>query len=218
MKKRIAVIIAGCGHQDGSEITEAVSTLLTLSEFGADFQCFSFNREFSVQNHVERKLDGGKRNMLVEAARIARGNVLPVEKLNPEDFDGLAIPGGNGMAIHFSTWLQKGAAGSLDPQLGAIIKKFHELSRPIAAICIAPVLVAKALGDRGVSLTTGNIAEVQEEVAKTGAEAIDCPVDDFVTDRLNKVITSPAYMYGDASPFSVYTGIRKAVKELVEMA
>ena len=214
MKKKIAVLLIGCGHQDGSEITEVVSTLISLSEFGADVCCFSFDRPYDVLNHVTGEKDGTQRNMLAEATRVTRSEIKKLSSLNVDDFDALVIPGGTGIAIHLSEWVTKGAAGKIDTEVADVIEKFHQGSRPIAAICISPVLVAKTLGSHGVSLTIGESKEIADEIGKTGADAVSCPTTDFVTDRHNKVISTPAYME-DATPFEVYSGIRAALKELV---
>lgn len=198
--RKIAVVLSGCGFQEGAEITESVSTLIALSQAGAEVQVFS---PLSVLN---------------ESAKIARGNVRDLAELKEADFDGVAFPGGFGAAKVLSDWASKGSKATVLPDVQRVILEFHGASKPIAAFCIAPTLVAKVLGPRGVSVTIGNDSETAQEIEKTGAQHEDCAVDDFITDRAHKVITSPAYMYDDATPSQVFAGISKAVKELVEMA
>jgi len=202
--KRIAVILSGCGHQDGAEITEAVSTLIVLSEAGAQVEIFAPDINFE------------SRNVLKESARIARGKIQPLSELQAKDFDGLAMPGGFGVALVLCDWALKGAKCSVLPDAERVIKEFHSAEKPIAAICIAPALVARVLGSEGITVTIGRDAD--GGIANTGAIHEDCAVTDYVTDRDHRIITTPAYMYDDAKPFEVFTGIRAALRELVEMA
>ncbi|MEZ4872936.1 MAG: hypothetical protein R2827_12020 [Bdellovibrionales bacterium] len=119
--------------------------------------------------------------------------------------------------LYTSAILLKGANCTVHPVVEKIIREFHDQSKPIAAFCIAPALIARVLGSNEVELTVGNDPEVSAQINKTGAQHIECAVDDYVTDRMNKVITSPAYMY-EAQPFEVFTGIKQAISEFVEMA
>ncbi len=216
--KKVAVILSGCGHKDGTEITEAVSALIALSEAGATYQVFAPDQKYAVKDHISNQPTGESRNALLETARIARGDVQPLEKLKAKDFDALAIPGGFGAALNLCTWAKDGANCEVDAQAERAINEFYMAEKPIAAICIAPVLLAKVLGEEGITVTTGDDKEVAAEIQKTGALHETCRVDDFITDRAHRIITTPAYMYGDAKPFEVFTGVRKAIRELVEMA
>ncbi|MCB0393829.1 MAG: isoprenoid biosynthesis glyoxalase ElbB [Bdellovibrionales bacterium] len=214
--KKIAVVLSGCGHLDGAEITESVSTLITLSQLGADYQCFAPDREFPSVHHINKE-PGSPRNALAEAARICRGKVASLSRLKAEKFDGLVFPGGFGAALNLSDWGKNGSKGSVDPEVSALISEFHQQSKPICAICIAPTLIAKVLGDYSPHLTIGDDPEDAAEIQKTGAEHVACKVNDFVTDRENKIVTTPAYMF-DAKPHEVFTGIQSALKEFYEMA
>ena len=169
-----------------------------------------------VVNHITGDAMG-ERNIMVESSRISRGQVEDLSKLNPDDFDGIAFPGGFGAALHLCNFAEKGAGSTVNPEVEKIVKSFHDQSKPIAAFCIAPALIARILGEDNVAVTIGNDEGTAGEINKTGAQHVECKVDDYVPDRENKVITSPAYMY-DAKPFEVYTGIRKAVREFVEMS
>lgn len=216
MSKKIAVVLSGCGFKDGSEITEAVSTLITLSELGCAVKIFAPNHEILATDHLSGE-SSGKRNILNESARIARGEIDDLKKLNVDQFDAVVFPGGYGAALNLCTWGKEGSKGSVLPEVQKAIEGFHSQNKPIGAICIAPALIAKILGQHKVTLTIGNDKETATEIEKTGAIHSNCKVDDFITDRENKVISTPAYMY-NAKPFEVFTGIRKALKELVEMA
>ena len=214
--KRIAVVLSGNGHKDGSEITETVSALIVLGKKGADYKIFAPNIDVESLDHLSGT-SIGIRNVLSESARIARGHISDLSKLHSDDFDGVIFPGGYGAAKNLSNWATKGAACDVNPDVKRVLLEFFKQEKPICAICIAPVLVAKVLGSHRVEITIGNDKETIAELEKTGAEHVECKVSDFVTDRRNKIITTPAYMF-DAKPFEVYKGIKGAIKELVEMA
>ncbi len=216
--KKIAVVLSGCGYLDGAEITEAVSLLIALHQAGAAVSCFAPSIEAAHVNHLQGKETPEKRNVLVEAARICRGQVQSLKELQVENFDGLALPGGFGVAKNLCDWAQKGAACEVLPEMQKIILAFHAQSKPIGAICIAPALIAKVLGKFHVSLTIGNDKATAAEIEKTGAHHVDCPVEDYVTDRETKVVSTPAYMYDNAKPHQVFAGISAMVRELVEWA
>lgn len=216
--KHIAVVLSGCGYLDGSEITESVSCLIALSQANAQYTIFAPNINYTPMNHkTNEPYPTTQRNTLEESARIARGQVFDLQTLEEKKFDALLFPGGYGAAIHLSNWAQKGSQAQVHPEVERIIRAFHQASKPIGAVCIAPTLVAKVLGSHHVSLTIGNDKETADEIKKTGAKHIDCPVDDFITDRLNKIITTPAYMY-NTDPGKAFKGINALVRELVEMA
>jgi len=216
--KKIAVILSGCGNKDGAEITEAVSLLIALSQNGAESHCFAPSLEFEALNFIDNQALGQKRNVLTESARIARGQIHDLKNLDVKTYDALAFVGGYGAAKNLSDWATKGAKCTVLPEVEKAIKAFHQESKPIAALCISPVLVAKVLGSERVTVTLGDDKETIAEVLKTGAQHEICPVDDYVTDRETKVITTPAYMYGNAKPHEVFKGISGLAKELVEMA
>ncbi|MBX3021021.1 MAG: isoprenoid biosynthesis glyoxalase ElbB [Bdellovibrionales bacterium] len=218
MSKRIAVILSGCGHKDGSEITEAVSTLIALSETGASYEVFAPDTTLAVNDPMTSNPTGELRNVLTESARIARGQIRPLSALQVSEFDALALPGGFGAALNLCTWAREGAACSVNFEVDRVLNDFYQAEKPIGAICIAPALVARVLGKKGITVTIGNDRDTAAEIVKTGAVHENCAVDDFVSDREHRVVTTPAYMYGEAKPFEVFTGVRKAMRELVEMA
>jgi enhancing lycopene biosynthesis protein 2 len=217
--KKIAVVLSGCGFLDGSEITEAISVLISLSELGAEVSCFAPDQEFPAAHYVHQS-DGAAstRNALEESARIARKHVSPLTSLNEADFDAIVFPGGFGAAKNLSSWATAGAKTPVLTEVRKAIVAFHRASKPIGAICIAPVLVARVLGAEHPEVTIGDDAETAAEIEKTGAKHTKCAVDDYVSDRDHKILTTPAYMYGEAKPHAVFTGIRRMLTELVEMA
>jgi len=217
-KKRVAVILSGCGNRDGSEITEAVSTLISLSQWRIDYEVFAPSVEVHEVDHLSGQQRGQTRNSLREAARIARAKAQDIQSLDPAKFDGLAIPGGLGAVTVLSNFAQKGAHGKVLPDVERVLNTFYEQSKPIGAICIAPALLALVLGHHKITITIGNDSKTIEALKPTGIFHEACAVTDFVTDREHKVITAPAYMYDDASPYEVFTGINGAMRELAEMA
>jgi enhancing lycopene biosynthesis protein 2 len=197
--KKIAVILSGCGYQDGTEITEAVSALICLHQTQAKVVCFA------------------PKNKIDESNQITRGATKDLSTLNPAEFDGLLLPGGFGAAKHLSDWAINGAKCYVNPDLERILKAFYQEQKPIAAICIAPAIVACVLGKNGIAVTLGNDAQAAEEISKTGAIHEVCPVTEYISDRDHRVLTTPAYMY-DAQPHEVFTGISKMVREFIEIA
>ena len=216
--KTVAVVLSGCGFLDGAEITEAISTLIAIGQQGATYKVFALNKDVPETNHLTQKPTGQKRNVLQEAARIARGDIQPLENLKAQDFDALAFPGGFGAAIHLCNFAEKGSEGQIDPQVARVVQEFHHSGKPIAAICIAPAIMALALGKKGVNVTIGEDAGTASELEKTGAKHQKCAVEKYVVDHSHKVITTPAYMYGTAKPHQIFEGVSGAISELIKMA
>jgi enhancing lycopene biosynthesis protein 2 len=217
--KKIALILAGCGHLDGAEITESVCLLIGLNQAGANVFCFAPDLDFSERNHLTREIEkNSSRNALKEAARIARGQVRGLSELHEKDFDALAFAGGMGVARNLCDWAEKQSQCKINPEVDRIIREFHSKNKPIGAVCIAPVLLAKVLGSERIEITLGNDEQTADEVRKTGAIPVPCPVTDYITDRTHKVVTTPAYMHGNALPHEIFQGISGLARELVEMA
>ena len=217
MDRNVAVVLSGCGYLDGAEITESVSTLIALGEEGAKVRIFAPSKSLKEVQHLSGEETGNEKNVLEESARIARGKIEDLENLDEKDFDAIILPGGFGVAKNLCDFANNGAKANVLPKLKESLLAFHQASKPIGAFCIAPALVALVLGKEGVALTIGDDKATATEIQKTGADHVECRVDDYVTDRENKVITSPAYMY-EAEPHLVYKGIRSAIRELMEMA
>jgi enhancing lycopene biosynthesis protein 2 len=215
--KKIAVILCGSGYKDGSEIREAVGTLWALSQHPVQVQCFAPDKDqHDVVNCLSGQVVAGeKRNMLVEAARIARGQVLPLAQFDTTQFDAVIFPGGFGAAKNLCTFAFEGSKGSVLPELKSALEKMHQAQKPIGAICIAPALVALAFAGRNFELTVGEKGEAAAEIEKLGHKHVVCPADSCHVDRHNRVVTTPAYMYDDAVLCDLFTGIQKLVNEVV---
>lgn len=216
MTKKVAVVLAGCGHQDGAEIREAVITLLELDKNNADATIFAPNKnQHHVINHITGEEMPETRNVLVEAARIARGAIKDLVQLNPDNFDALIMPGGFGVAKNLSDIAFKGDDGEVIPQMQSVIRKFLELKKPIGAICIAPAIVASAL--EGIAVPKLTLGETNPLLHGFGANEQVCLTTEICVDNDNKIVSTPAYMYKDKIS-NVSDGIAKLVKKVMEIA
>lgn len=195
MAKKVAVVLAGSGVYDGSEIHEAVLTLLALDQRGASYQCLAPNIEqMHVVNHATGKPSvGEKRNVLVEAARIARGNILDIASARAEDFDAMVVPGGFGAAKNLSDFAVNGTTLTVQPDFLRFAQALRAAGKPIALICISPTMAPAIFGE-GVQCTIGSDAETAAAIEAMGAQHIACAVDKVVVDERNKLVTTPAYM------------------------
>lgn len=218
MSKRVAVVLAGCGHLDGSEIREAVSSLLALDQAGAQVTIFAPNLEQKdVINHYSKESTEQKRNVFEEASRLARGDIHDLSELTVDSFEALMIPGGFGVAKNLCTFAFDGADCQVLPEAQSVIKEFYAQKKPIGAVCIAPALIAKALGDQGINITIGKHPETAKEIEKTGATHSNCEVTEICVDEGHKIVTSPAYMYDNADLKDVFIGVSSCVQKLLEL-
>ena len=215
--KKAAVILSGCGVFDGAEIHEAVLTLLSLEKHGASYQCFAPDvDQLHVVNHLTGEVaEGESRNVLVEAARIARGNVKPVTECQVDEFDLLVLPGGFGAAKNLCTFAVDGPDCSFNEDVLAVCKQFATAGKPAAYACIAPALAAKVYGNN-TNVTIGNDEGAAAGINALGAVHVDCAVDEIVVDTDAKLVTTPAYMLaGDI--LEAKAGIDKMVETVLAM-
>jgi len=191
--KKFAVILCGCGSLDGSEIHESVMTLLAIDRNECTYSIFAPNdNQYHVVNHYTTSATDEKRNMMVEAARIARGDIRPIEECHVEDFDALVFPGGNGAAKNLFTYAFDGKNCTVREDVAKLIKAFHAAHKPIGALCIAPVMIAKVLGD--VTITVGNDEGTIQNVLSFGSKHINTQQTGVIADKQNMVFTTPCYM------------------------
>jgi len=215
--KNIGVVLSGCGVRDGSEIHESVFALLAIDQAGCEAVCMAPNIEFPVTDHLSMQETGEKRNILVESARIARGKIRDIKDVKAADLDAVVFPGGFGAAKNLCDFAVKGATASVHPEVARLLKEMVAAKKPIGAICIAPALIAAALGrDIAPALTIGNDAGTAAEINKTGAIHEECPVTELVVDKKNKIVSTPAYMLATRIS-EAYEGIEKCVKEVVKL-
>ncbi|WP_078000390.1 isoprenoid biosynthesis glyoxalase ElbB [Edwardsiella tarda] len=214
--KRVGVVLSGCGVFDGSEIHEAVLTLLALSRAGAQAVCLAPDREQTqVIDHLSGEAVAERRNMLVEAARIARGEVTPLAQGDASQLDALIVPGGFGAAKNLSSLASDGAACWVDSDLQRLVRELHQAGKPLGFICIAPALLPKLLG-APVRVTIGNDVGTAAAIETMGGQHVACPVDEIVVDTAQRVVTTPAYMLA-GSIAEAAQGIDKLVAQVLEM-
>lgn len=214
--KKFAVVLAGCGHKDGAEITEAVSLLLAIDQHHCEYQCFAPDRQQTeVVDHLTGKqVVGDKRNIMTEAARIARGNILPLDQFKAEDYDALFFPGGFGAAKNLCDYAFKGADMVVQTDVARAILEMHAAKKPIGAMCIAPVMLARLLP--GVCVTLGaEGSPVADQVRGWGAEHVQTENGDVCADNEDLVFTTPAFML-DATLKDIYDGAYNMVEAIVD--
>ncbi len=214
---KIGVLLSGCGVNDGCEIHEAVIALLTLDRAGAETVCMAPDVEqFDVVNHLTGEATGEKRNVLVESARIARGNIKDISKVRAADIDGLIIPGGFGAAKNLSNFAVKGKDAVVNGDVKRLLNDMVSTAKPVGAICIAPATLTKALEGKNPEVTIGNDIGTAGAIEAMGGQHKECSVDMIHVDSNNKLVTTPAYMLGPGIK-DVAVGIEKLVNKVLEL-
>jgi enhancing lycopene biosynthesis protein 2 len=213
---KVAVILSGCGVFDGAEIHESVITLLALARSGAKVICAAPDiTQRHVINHATGEIDDeDDRNVLEEAARISRGDIRRLDQIKMNELDAIIFVGGFGVAKNFSSLAFDGQGYDIDPVINSMIQDAHDLKIALGFMCIAPALAAAALGRQKVRLTIGNDAETAAILEHKGAQHINCPVDEIVIDKANRVVTTPAYMLAE-NILQAEAGINKLVAALL---
>ena len=213
--KKVAVILSGCGFKDGAEIQESVLTLLAIEKQGAEYLCFAPDiQQHHVTNHLTGENSDESRNVLVESARIARGNISPLSDFKPADFDALILPGGFGAATNLSTFAFEGGDCTVNEEVANAIRGMVELKKPIGALCIAPAIMAKLLD--GAELTIGSDKATAEALEGMGAKHKNAGFSDIVTDEKYRLVTTPCYML-DSKVTYIAKGAENLVKAVLAM-
>ncbi|HCU58599.1 MAG TPA: isoprenoid biosynthesis protein ElbB [Alphaproteobacteria bacterium] len=219
MKKnpKFAIVLSGCGRADGSEIHEATCAMLAIDCLGLTYQCFAPNiKQAAVVNHLTGQKENEERNVLVESARLARGNILDLKDYNPDDYDAIVFPGGLGAVINWCDFSVSGVSCDVDSSVRKAILESNKKGVVIGAMCIAPVVIAKVLGSKGVHVTIGNDKGVAAAIERTGAVHENKDVVDVCVDELRKVVTTPAYMLA-SSIKEVCEGADNMIKAMVKL-
>ena len=216
---KVGVLLSGSGVQDGSEIHESVLTALSLEKSRAEIVFMAPNiDQMHVVNHYTGQEMDEFRNVLVESARIARGNIKDLAEIRGEDLDALIIPGGLGVAKNLSDYAMSGSECSVNPDVYRFVVEMLISKKPIGAICIAPAMMSKILSEQNLSanLTVGSDAATSKDIEAMGSQHQNCSTKEVVVDVKNKIVSTPAYM--DAKSISeVAEGIEKLVNEIVSM-
>lgn len=224
---KIGILLSGCGVYDGAEIQEAVLAMLAVKEIGAEYICISVDApQHHVINHTTGEEMPETRNMLVEAARIARGEIHNINTIAPADIDALVIPGGFGSAKNFTQWAFSGPDGAILPEVKLLLVNLVNVGKPVAALCVSPVVLAKAFEGSAIhaSMTIGSdqepspysIPDFSAGLAKTGVEPVMKTIREIQIDTANKIVTAPCYMM-DADILEIRNNIRQAVEALRDL-
>jgi len=224
---KFGILLSGCGVYDGAEIQEATMAMLAITEEGHEYQCISLNK---LQHHVVNHLTGDEmdeeRNMMIEAARIARGDVKELKDITPADIDALVIPGGFGSAKNFSKWAFLGPEGEIDDEVKLLIVNMVNVGKAVCALCVSPVVVAKALEGSMIhaKMTLGSDQEkspydiqgFHEGVESVGVKTEMKTIREVLVDNENKIVTAPCYMM-DATILEIRDNVKQAIQETVKL-
>ncbi|MDW1763396.1 isoprenoid biosynthesis glyoxalase ElbB [Vibrio sp. 1069] len=215
--KKVAVILSGSGVYDGSEIHEAVLALYAIEKAGATWHCFAPNiDQLHVINHLTGDEMDETRNVLIESARIARGNIDDVAKLNVDEYDALLLPGGFGAAKNLTDFAVSGAECSINTHVAQACRAFANAKKPAGYLCISPVIIPM-IYEQGVKGTVGNDEAVSIAFNQMGGEHTTCPVEDIVFDEKHLILSTPAYMLAE-NISQAASGIEKLVSKLIKIA
>jgi enhancing lycopene biosynthesis protein 2 len=225
--KKVAVILSGCGVYDGSEIQEVVFTLLEIVADGGNYQCFAPDiNQHHVVNHLTGEEMKETRNIMIESARIARGEVKSLSEFDFKNYDALVIPGGFGAAKNLTKWAFAGHQGEILPEVKNAILSMVKAKKPVVGLCMGPTVIAKALEGEGIrsKLTVGStktkspydIAAISEGIEKAGAIAEMRKIDEIMMDKDLKIITAPCYMM-EGNIVDVHKNVKQAIHALFNM-
>ena len=217
--KKVGLLLSGCGVNDGAEIHESVIAMLALDRAGVEMELMAPNiDQMHVVNHYTGQEMDEYRNVLVEASRIARGNIKDMAEISGNDIDALIIPGGFGVAKNLCDYAMAGSECSINPDVYRLISELQLLNKPIGAICIAPVMIAKVLEylGRTGTVTGGFNVEINNDIKAMGINAVEVGAEEIVVDKENKIVTTPAYVDAKSMNESC-TGIEKLVDKVLEL-
>lgn len=214
---KVAVVLSGCGVYDGSEIHEASACLVHLSRGKAEVDMFAPDEnQMHVVNHLTGSpVDGQSRNVLEESARIARGNVKPLNQLLSSQFDAVVFPGGFGAAKNLSTFAVDGTKMKVNKDVERVLREFHSAKKPIGLCCISPVLAANVI--KGCQVTIGSDQGTASAIEQMGAKHINKTVTEAMVDTSEKVVTTPAFMC-DAGLHDIFDGIGVMISQVLRLA
>ena len=217
--KKVGVLLSGCGVNDGAEIHESVLTMLFLDKAGVEMILMAPNiDQMHVINHYTGQEMEEYRNVLVESSRVARGEIKDMAEVSGNDLDALIIPGGFGVAKNLCDYAMAGPECSVNPDVYRLIAELRLMNKPIGAICIAPVMMAKILGEQeeSANMTIGYDETTSTDIISMGSKHVDCPVTEMIIDEDKKIVTTPAYMEANSIK-EVADGIEQLIKQVLSM-
>lgn len=216
-KKKIGVVLSGCGVYDGAEIHEATLTLFFLDRAGAEILCMAPDQpQHHVINHLTGQESGETRNVLVESARIARGKIRDLAQVRAEELDGIILPGGFGAAKNLSSLAFDGAEAKVNADLAVLLKSMHQSGKPIGAICISPAVIARVFARSGITVTIGHDPGTAGTIRAMGNLHQESGADTIVVDPVNRIVTTAAYMCASGIA-EAGAGIEKLVAKVLEL-
>ena len=212
---KIAIILSGCGVYDGYEIHEAVCSMLAIEQNKGSYTLFAPDKaQAHVINHLTGEVMNESRNVLTEAARIARGKIQNISELNESDFDAILLPGGYGAAKNLSNYAFEGKDMTVDTDVDRILNAFLIANKPIGALCISPVILAKLF--QNIRVTIGTDPETIGAIEFFGSKHIETSNEDVIVDTENKIVTGPCYML-NATISEIASNTNKVVKALISL-
>jgi len=215
-KLKFAIVLSGCGFLDGAEIQESTMTMLAVCEAGGTYQIFAPDiAQYHVINHLTGQPSAEVRNVLVEAARIARGKARPLSEFKAREFDALLFPGGFGAAKNLSTFAFDGASCTVNADVQASVQAMLKAGKPIGALCISPAVIAKIVS--GARVTVGADEEANEQIARMGSSAQNTGHGQIVIDEEHKIVSAPCYML-ESSVDEIALDAREMVKAVIRLA
>ncbi len=214
----MALILSGCGVYDGTEVQEAVAALLALERLGAEVVCAAPNVAAPVViNHLTgQPMIGDERNVLVESARIARGDVRDLAKVLTEGLDGAVFPGGYGATRVLSDQVGRGAGARVLPVVEGFVRELHGAGKPMGFLCLAPVVAARVLGAKHPKLGMGAEPAVIADMVAMGAEVTTLGPRDIAVDREHKLVCAAAFTAARRISEG-YEGIERLARAMVEL-
>ncbi len=215
-KHKVAIILSGCGVYDGSEIHEAVMSMYAVAHLGGEYQLFApDSKQHHVVNHLTGEEMKEERNVLIESARIARGNIKKLSALRIEDFAAVIFPGGFGVAKNLSDFAFKGSECAVNESVKKIVLEAVQKEKPIGALCISPAIIANII-KQNVKVTIGNDSDTAKAVECFGGSHIEASLGEAIVDEQFKVVTTPCYML-DAKITDIAAGAENVVRKIFEM-
>lgn len=216
MKKlKFAVVLSGSGVYDGAEIHEATLTMYAIDKRGSSYQCFAPDiDQYHVINHITGDEMDETRNVLIESARIARGNIKPLSEYKAKEFDALILPGGFGAAKNLSNLAFKGADCSVNTDVEKAIIDTAEAKNPIGALCIAPAVIVRVL--KGAVVTIGNDEGTVTAITEMNGVHQIKTHGEVTVDNNYKLVTTPCYML-NATISQIADGADNVVKTIFEI-
>ena len=197
---RVGVLLCGCGFYDGTDLDEAVLTLLALDRAKVRAECIApgLLTSETIDHSTGTLVEGADRSVLAESARIARGRIVPIQEARPGLLSALVIPGGSGVVRTLMRGTtERGSKREADPEAAGLIKAMLARKKPVGAISLAGSLVATAMG-----------LPLVEDPFSTPASAI-------VVDEDRKIVWTPGHLSSD-SLAEIGIGIERMVAEVLK--